>query len=169
MNSFEAMLNSVKKYSSSKLDCIVIGNNLKDYLKVLLSIPIVFMLLIMFIRNLYVFFILYFLYVVVISFLFGSRKVGIGINDNMLFLEYFNKIGFAPKEMYDVYFDNIKYISVYRLMGMTYLKVSFISNDNKFVQAKLLYVRTLRKQKDSFEKMNKLLSDLQKVKDKGDF
>lgn len=169
MNSFDAMLNSVSKYSSSKLDCIVLGNNLRNYLKVILSIPLAFIILILFVSNLYLFFILYFAYVFVISMLFGSRKVGVGINDKMVFLEYFNLIGFAPKRMYDIGFDSIRFISVYRFMGFTYLKISFISDENKFVQAKILYSKLLKKQRDSFDKMNDLLLNLQRVKDKGDF
>ena len=168
-NSFELMKNSVKKYSSSKLVSVVIGNNYKNYLKAIISIPVVFFVLAGFISNVYAFFVIYFLYVLVIVFVFSSRKVGIGINDKMLFLEYFKLFGFAPKNIYDVPIDKIKYISVYRFGMLTYVKVSFISNDKRLVQAKIMYARTFRKQKESAIKMSELLLKIQKEKDKGDF
>ena len=103
----------------------------------------------------------------------SNIKVGLAINDEMMFLEYFTKFGYKAKNLYDIPYDKIKYISVYKFFNIVYIKVSFV-NQKRFEQLKIMYslnVLGLRKskQKENGKAIYDKLVEVQKVIDKGDF
>ena len=103
-----------------------------------------------------------------------GRKMGIGLNDKMIFVNCLNFLGNKSKKVYDVPFDNIKYISVYKLLYINYVKLSFIDNGKRLVQLRFCFSDLIigswhSKQKENSKMMYNSLREIQKVIDKGDF
>ena len=172
--SFEGFCNNVKRNSSEKMNYIVFANNVKNTLRGLISIIVAFFVIFSIFRNGLVALIVYMVYVVAECFIMGNRKVGLAVNDKMMFLEYFTKFGYKAKELYDIPYDKIKYISVYKFLGVVYIKVSFVSYQKRFEQLKIMYSLNVlgllkSKQKENGMAIYEKLVEVQKVIDRGDF
>ena len=172
--SYDIMVSNLKKYSAEKLNNMVMASNVKSTLRYILSIIILYFVLAVITRNYVITMIIYIAYVIVISVILGNRKVGIGINDNMLFLEYYKMFSFQPKKIFDVPYNKIKYITVHKVGKVCYLKVSFISSEKRFEQLKIMISSNLigsgrKKQKENFKEVYSKLKEVEKIIDKGDF
>jgi len=172
--SFDRFCNIVKRDSPSKLDLIVFANNVKGYLKGIISIFVVFLILFSGSLKLQVAFGIYIIYVFLLTLIMTSRKMGIGLNDKMIFVNCLNFLGNKSRKVYDIPLDKIKYISVYKIGYINYVKLSFISNEQKFVQLRFVFSNIIlgpwhSKQKENAKMMYNRLKEIQKVIDKGDF
>ena len=118
-----------------------------------------------------------FSYIIVSLFIFfmlATRRVGFGMNDTRFVYVKFKHINYKAREAYDIMFENIKYLDVKRILGITSVKMSFIDGTGRLKRIKFKYSPFVlgissSSQKQSGDKIYDKLIELQKVLDRGDF
>ena len=121
-----------------------------------------------------VFLVLYILITIFVVFMLTSRKIGFGMTDSRFIYVKFKHIGFKPRQIYDIVFDNIKRVDLRKFMGVTYVKLSFIDETGRLKRIKFRYSPTVlgldktQQKSNGIEIYNKL-RELEKVLDRGDF
>lgn len=175
--SFDSFVNKVIKISGVKCNSIVMA----VYSKNIILISLIFAFYTSFTFNIVTIYdggLLYLLLYLVVFlftlFMLMTRKVGFGMTNNSFVYVKFKHIGYKEREVYEILFDNIKYLDVKRIFGTTYVKMSFIDETGKFRKLKFSYTSivigfSVDEQKKNGLKLLSKLEELQKVLDRGDF
>lgn len=103
-----------------------------------------------------------------------NRRCGMGIGKKRLVYIIFKPFTRSEKRIYDIPYEKIKYLDVKKILGINFVKMSFISDIGKIKRIYCFFSSfNIRKDSIEFNKsskeiVNKLL-EMQKVLDKGDF
>ena len=104
----------------------------------------------------------------------ANRRCGMGIGKKRFVYVVFKPFTRKEKRVYDIPYEKIKYLDIRKFLGVSFIKMSFISDIGK-IQRIYCFFSSFNIRKDSveFRKSSKMivdkLYDLQKVMDKGDF
>lgn len=93
--------------------------------------------------------------------------------EHFLFVR-FGHFRFKEKEIYEILFDNIKYLQFVSFFGFHFVKMSFLDNTGRFKKIHLFYHSiviglSVTEQKRNGLKITEKLLELQKILDRGDF
>ena len=174
---FDAFVNKVIKATGEKCKSVVYAT----YGGKVFLILIMFMFytsfsfnMVMYSKYRWIYLILYIIFAMFVFFMLATRRVGVGMNDTRFVYVKFNHINYKPREVYDIMFENIKYLDVRRVFGLTNVKMSFIDGTGRLKRINFKYSPFVlgissSSQKDSGNKIYDKLIELQKVLDRGDF
>ncbi|MBQ8659477.1 MAG: hypothetical protein IJ475_01400 [Bacilli bacterium] len=173
MFGYDSLLGKLRKNSEENVKCGVLGNWYGDTL-IAISITIILIYYSAYIPNKYIFLGLYVVLIFTLVFYIGTRKMALGLTKNNFVYIKFKRAFFKEKEVYEIPFDSIKYIRVSKLFGVTNVTMSFIANDKKFRRIKFRFSSmilgfSIKDQKRSSAEIYKVLREVEKKVDRGDF
>lgn len=176
MFSFEMFINKMQRFSEEKVKSVVYANSYGNFgIAFIVSLVLLDLLNLFVARlNVYLYYFLFIVFVLALFVFISGRKVGLAITENRVVYVKFNFIGYKEKEIFEVPFDNIKYITVRKILFMRFLKMSFISNIGKLERIRLVFSSVMigpgsNKFKENSKEVYKRLVEVQKVVDRGDF
>lgn len=176
MFSYESFINKMQRFSEEKVKYVVYGNVYEHIFTIIIVFLLFFNFLNIFIgkysRFLYYF--LFFIGLIILMLYLSGKKAGLALTENRIVYVKFGLIGFKEKEVYEILYSSIKYITVRKILFFNTVNVSFISNDGKFKKIKVLFSsfmigKGFNKYKNNSKQMYDELKQIQKVIDKGDF
>lgn len=171
--SFESFCNKVKNCTNNILSSIVFGNWYGNTLILIVVFFILNYFMSIMIPNFIVYIICYCLLLILFLFLVINRKIGFGMGKNGFVYVIFSCF-YKPKKVYEIPFDNIKYLVVRKNFSVTLVNMSFIDKDGRLKKIKFRFntmvfgLSTHEHKKNSLNIYNKLI-ELQKQIDRGDF
>lgn len=176
MFSYESFISKMQRFSEEKVKSVVYGNWYGNTIVIMVIFLICYDILNFFVgrfsRPLY-----YSLFLIGLCFLtiyFSGRKAGIALTENRIVYVKFGHIGFKEKDVFEIPYDKIKYITVRKILFFNTVNMSFISNTGKLEKIKVLFSSILigpghSKFKKNSKEVYDELKKIQKVIDKGDF
>ncbi len=168
--SFSSFCNRVKKNSERKVKYVVYGSYY-GYTWIAFLLSCFFLDFVLYSHYfLFFFFLIFFL----LLFFISTRRMGFGMGEEHFLFVRFGHFRFKEKEIYEILFDNIKYLQFVSFFGFHFVKMSFLDNTGRFKKIHLFYHSiviglSVTEQKRNGLKITEKLLELQKILDRGDF
>ena len=174
--SFESFCNKIKRNSEELVRYVVRGAWYGDTIKAFLIFCFFnyFFFLTVLSYSVALYYILYVVILMILVFYIATRKMGFGLSKNNFVYVRFKHFGFKEKEVYEIPFDKIKYLSVRKVFGFIFVKMSFLSNEDRFERIKFYYSSiivgfSISEHRKNANEIYKKLKEIEKVLDRGDF
>lgn len=176
MFSYEMFINKMQRFSEEKVKNVVYANWYGNTIILFLIFLVIFDFLNVVVAriNLTLYYIIYFTLLIGLFLYIGSRKAGLALTENRIVYVKFKHIGYREKEVYEIPFDKIKYLTVRKIFYMTMVNVSFLSNTGQLKRVKVLFSSNMigpgaSKFRENSKEIYAKLKDVQRIVDKGDF
>ena len=172
--SFESLKNKIKNQSKDVINYVIYARSYgSNCLLIFFYMLINYYLLFFPFISITIYYIVFFLVLIIFCVIFDSKKVGVGLSKNSLVYVKFG-LTYRIKKVYEVPLDEIKYLDVKKLFGITLVNMSYIDSDGKFTKIRFFYNTiviglSVTEQKKNSLLITKKLKEIQKVLDKGDF
>lgn len=176
MFSYEMFINKMQRFSEEKVKNVVYANWYGNTILIFLIFLVIFDFLNVVVAriNITLYYFIYFTLLFVLFFYIGSRKAGLALTENRVVYVKFKHLGYNEKEVHEIRYDKIKYLTVRKVFYMTMVNMSFLSNTGRLEKVKVLFSSNMigpgaKEFKKNSKEIYTKLKEVQKVLDKGDF
>lgn len=177
MNKYFKITNLVKRNSDEKVTSAIFGERLNNVFIILLVFFVmndVISTVVLYIYGAVYFWILEILVLILMVFYLTTQHVGIGITKNRIVYVKVSRLFYKAKEVDDIPIDKIRNITVNKILGCNFVKMTFINDIGRLKKISFSFntrvfgVGSFDFKIDS-KKIYDRLKEVEKVIDKGDF